>query len=377
MRSLRKIRVLENIPVLVRAALNVPLDGDRVTNTYRLRRALPTIEYLRKRHARVILIGHIGDRGTETLEPVARAMQQFVPDLEFCPVSTGPVAREAVRNLAPGGVLMLENLRRSSGETSNDLGFARELAELADIFVQDAFDVCHRKHASVVSLPSILPSYAGFLVEEEVKELGRALKPRRPSLAIMGGAKFSTKEPVIKRLLGVYDRVFIGGALGNDFLKAQGYPVGTSLVSGGDEEAIHKLLTHPRLLTPADVIVAPRGGGRNDGRETGLLDVQPHEAILDNGSGTIEMLAPLIVQAKTILWNGPLGNYEHGFTESTERLARFVSRSRARTIIGGGDTVAAVEKLNLADRFSFISTGGGAMLDFIAQGTLPGLEALD
>jgi 3-phosphoglycerate kinase len=377
MRSLKKLRVLENTTVLVRASLNVPITNGEVANTYRLRRAVPTIQYLQKRHARVILIGHIGEQGTETLAPVAEALGRMVPGLKFCPTTTDRQARDMVRDLPPGGVLMLENLRRHRGEVENSAGFAQELAALADIFVQDSFDVSHRKHASVVGLPHLLPSYAGLLVEEEVMQLTKALKPRRPSLALMGGAKFSTKEPVIAKLLRVYDRVFIGGAIGNDFIKAQGYEVGTSLVSGANVEAIHKLLLHPKLLTPVDAIVARMGASRFDGREVALSRIGAEEAILDNGYGTVEMLAPLIMQAKTILWNGPFGNYEHGFTESTEATAKLIARSRAHSIVGGGDTIAAIEKLGLSNHFSFISTGGGAMLDFLAAGTLPGLEALN
>ena len=171
MKTVRDIKVLENVPVLVRAALNVPLTDGKVANTFRLRQALPTIEYLRKKHAKVILLGHIGDKGTETLAPVADALREFVPRLTFCSSTTGPEARAAIRNLGAGEVLMLENVRRNKGEVANDAEFAAELAELADIFVEDSFDVCHRAHASVVGVATLLPSYAGLLVEAEVKEL--------------------------------------------------------------------------------------------------------------------------------------------------------------------------------------------------------------
>lgn len=376
MRSVRSIPHLENAPVLVRAALNVPIMDGKVANTFRLRQALPTIEYLQKKHARVILIGHIGDKGTETLHPVAQALREFIPRLTFCPYTTGAEARAAVRALLPGEVLMLENLRRNAGEKANDTEFVADLAELADIFVQDSFDVCHRKHASVVGVPELLPSYAGFLVETEVKELKKALAPKRPSLAIIGGAKFSTKEPVIKTLLERYDRVFVGGALSNDFLRAKGYPLEASLVSEADHDAIRKLLTHPRLVIPSDEIYAVPGAPVSESK-TGMLDGKaPYEAVLDNGPRTLAQLESMVQGAKTVLWNGPLGNYERGFVEGTERLAKAIAKSGAYSILGGGDTIAAVEKLGLAGRFSFISTGGGAMLDFIATGTLPGIDAL-
>lgn len=376
MRTLRDMRALNNVPVLVRAALNVPIADGRVANTFRLRQALPTIQYLQKQNARVVLIGHIGDKGTETLAPVADALREFIPRLSFCTSTTGPEARAAIRNLAAGEVLMLENLRRNKGEVANDAEFAAELASLADVFVEDSFDVCHRPHASVVGVAVLLPSYAGYLVEAEVNELAKALRPKKPSLAIIGGAKFSTKEPVIVKLLESYDRVFVGGALANDFLKAKGLPVEASLVSDADPVAIQKLLKHPRLVLPSDEIIGLPGSDIRDARNDMLDGKAPLEAVLDNGPRTLARLELLVKNAKTILWNGPLGNYEHGFTEGTETLARAIAMSGAYSIIGGGDTIAAVEKLRVAGRFSFISTGGGAMLDFIAKGNLPGLEVL-
>ncbi len=376
MKSVRDIPRLENVPVLVRTALNVPVVNGKVSGAFRLLRAVPTIEYLVKKHARVVLIGHIGEKGTETLLPVYEAMKEFFPRIRFCPVSTGAEVREAVRRLPAGGVLMLENLRRHRGEIMNDETFAKELAQLADVFVEDSFDVCHRKHASVVGIPRFLPSYAGLLVEEEVRELSHALKPKSPSLAIIGGAKFSTKEPVLKRLLSLYDHVFVGGALANDFMKARGFPVGSSLVSSVGETDIATLLSNIKLVLPTDYLVAPMGSQRSEARVSRFTDVKDKEAILDDGPKTVEMLSVLVQKAKTILWNGPLGNYENGFTEGTEDIARAIAVSRAHTIVGGGDTVTAIEKLQLNDRFSFISTGGGAMLEYLATGTLPGLDAL-
>ncbi|MDB5265035.1 MAG: Phosphoglycerate kinase [Parcubacteria group bacterium] len=377
MQTVRDIPILENIPVLVRTALNVPVKDGKVAGAFRLHRALPTINYLRERHARVVLIGHIGEKGTETLEPVYRAMKEMVPGLEFCPVTTGEAARAAVRQLAPGGVLMLENLRRDKGEVGNDKKFATALAELADVFVMDSFDVCHRPHASVVGVPELLPAYAGLLVEEEVRELSKALKPKHPSLAVIGGAKFSTKEPVLKKLLELYDHVFVGGALANDFMQALGKPVGKSLISGADKAAVKILLGNRKLALPLDYVLAPMGADRSVGRVAATDDVQPEEAILDDGPKTSEMLNGYVAKAKTVLWNGPLGNYEHGFTDGTEAFAHAIAKSPTHSIVGGGDTVAAIEKRGLTDHISFISTGGGAMLDFLAYGTLPGLKALD
>ena len=272
---------------------------------------------------------------------------------------------------------MLENLRRHRGEVLNDPEFARELATLADVFVEDSFDVCHRKHASVVGVPEFLPSYAGLLVEEEVQELTKALKPKKPALAIIGGAKFSTKEPVLVSLLKNYAHVLVGGALANDFIRAEGHSVGTSLVSDTDTKGIRKLLQVEELLVPRDVIVAPLTATREHGRAVWVDHIPEGEAILDVGPDTITALIPFIMKAKTILWNGPLGRYENGFTEATKSLAKLIVASKAHSILGGGDTVTALDELGLTNKFSFVSTGGGAMLDFLAYGTLPGLEALE
>jgi phosphoglycerate kinase len=378
MKSVREIPILENVPVFLRASLNVPIVNGKVANAYRLKQALPTIELLRAEHARVVIGSHIGEAGTETLLPVYEALREMVPGIAFCPVSTGPVAREAVRTLSPGGVLVLENLRRHRGEVMNAMSFARELAELADVFVEDAFDTCHREHASIVSLPKILPSYAGLQLIEEVTQLSKALNPKSPSLAIIAGAKFATKEPVIRKLLSLYTHVFVGGALANDFLQAGGHEIGKSLISGTDPKVIKELLKDPKLILPNDAIVCKAGGEKapDQARITRLDGVQADEIILDHGSSTVLRLTQLVEKAKTILWNGPLGEYELGFIEATDALARAIAASGAESYIGGGDTEAAIDSLRLNKHFTFISTGGGAMLDFLARGTLSGIKVL-
>mgnify|MGYP001601967959 FL=1 len=381
MRSVRDIPVFEHIPILVRTALNVPIENGKVVNEYRLRRAVPTIKFLAERGAKVILISHIGEEGTETLEPVARALGKLIPGVSFFGETIGERARGAIRALAPGGILVLENLRRNKGEAANDRAFAGELAALADIFVQDSFDTCHRAHASIVGVPTLLPSYAGLLLEEEVTELAGARTPAHPALAVIGGAKFSTKETVLAALLSTYDHVFVGGALANDFLKAAGQEVGKSLVSEAAGDSIKKILANPKLVLPIDSIVIPAQllgaeNARAEARIAPLGQVRPDEIILDSGPGTSALLSSLAQKAKTILWNGPLGNYEHGFVDATNDFARAVADSSAHSIIGGGDTIAAIENLDLLPRFSFVSTGGGSMLDLLAYGTLPGIDAL-
>jgi phosphoglycerate kinase len=382
MRSVSDIPVFQNIPILVRASLNVPVENGKVVNDYRLRRALLTIKFLTERGARVVLISHLGEKGTETLKPVAEALGQLIANVSFFGETVGAGAREAVHNLASGSILVLENLRRDRGEKGNSYAFAQELAQLADVFVEDSFDTCHRMHASIVGVPKILPSYAGLVVEEEVTELTRALTPAKESLAVIGGAKFSTKEAVLEKLLGSYGHVFVGGALANDFLKASGQEVGKSLISDADENAIKKIIANPKLVIPVDSIVVHASVmGTSDMRAHARIapagDVKSDEVILDHGPGTVALLAGLAEKAKTILWNGPLGNYENGFVDATNGLARAVADSGAHSVVGGGDTIAAIEGLGLLPRFSFVSTGGGAMLDFLAQGTLPGIEALN
>ncbi len=376
MKGVRDIKVLENVPVLLRTSLNAPVENGKVTNAFRLKSALPTIQYLQSKHARIILISHISGKGTETLQPMYEAMKEWIPDIVFCPVSIGEEARKAVRDLLPGKVLMLENLRRNAGEEKNEPEFAKELASLADVFVQDSFDVCHREHASVVGVPSLLPSYAGLTVMGEVEALTKALKPKHPAVAIIGGAKFATKEPVLKTLLKSYDHVFVGGALANDFLKAKGYSIGTSLVSLEGQDHIKELLKNKKLVVPVDAIAAPLKSKREAGRTCMANEVHADEAVLDAGPHTTAALVDLINKSKTVLWNGPLGLFEDGFMDATRMVARAIVNTHTTSILGGGDTIAAIETLGLESEFSFISTGGGAMLDFLAYGTLPGLKAL-
>lgn len=382
MRSVREIPVLQNIPVLVRTAMNVPIENGVVANDYRLRRSLPTIKYLSDHGAKVVLISHIGEQGTETLAPVADAFQKLIGGVTFCDVTVGEKARAAVRDLHSGGILILENLRRNKGETANDPAFAKQLAELADVFVQDSFDTCHRAHASMVTVPTLLPSYAGLLLEEEVRELTKAMQPVSPSFAVIGGAKFATKEPALESLLKVYDHVAVGGALANDFLKAAGKEVGASLVSGAPADEISAMLKNPKLVLPIDVVVVSKADvaasdARMRARTVSVDQIGKDDVVLDLGAGTGALFADHAAHAKTFLWNGPLGNYENGFTDSTNVLTKGAANSKGHTIIGGGDTIAAIENLGVLHKFSFVSTGGGAMLDLIANGTLPGIAVLD
>lgn len=356
--------------VLVRASLNVPVEGGEVRNTFRLTRGLGTINYLVSKGAKVILMGHIGRDPVETLLPVYRFFLQSL-DITFTYEVLGSETKECISNMKNGQVVLLENLRRDPREKANDEDFAKELASLADVYVNDAFSASHREHASIVGVPRYLPSFVGLNFVHECEELNKATKPETPALFMLGGAKFDTKLPLVERFLSVYDHVFVGGALAHDFFKAKGYEIGKSIVSTIDiSDSI--LLHHPKILLPVDVIVADEEGSR----VTTPDDVEEGEMILDAGPKTIALLESYIENAKMILWNGPLGNYEVDFEEGTEAVARAVAASAAYSVVGGGDTIAAIESLDLQDKFGFLSTAGGAMLVFLEKGTLPGIEAL-
>jgi phosphoglycerate kinase len=370
MQSVRSLAGISGVRVLVRTSLNVPTEGEVVLNDFRLRKSLESIELVRKLGAKVILASHVsGDTG-KSLLPAYTMLKKYLP-ISFVEDIVGERAKKAIVDMKEGQVLLLENLRRHRGEEGNDLTFAKQLAALGDIYVNDDFSVMHRKHASVVLVPGILQSYAGCTVLDELVHLERALQPTVPAFAIMGGAKFHTKEQLVRNCLPIYDQVFIGGAIANDFLRAKGYEVGRSLVAT-DRMDVSDIVRNPKVVLPVDVTV----DGPNGVRVVAVGEVAPTESILDVGPKTIELLRPYIARASTILWNGPLGNYEHGFSTQTEALAELVVQSRARAVLGGGDTIAAVEKVSFDPSRIFLSTGGGSMIEFLSKGTLPGLEAL-
>ena len=361
--------------VLVRGGFDVPLDSHgEVGEVFRIERALPTLSLLRAAGAKTIILSHVGRDPHETNAPVARALTKRIP-LTYVPDLLGHIAQDAVRAMKDGDILLLENLRADTRETANDDGFARELAALGDVYVNDAFSAAHRAHASVSGVPKYLPHYAGILFAEEVDTLMQARAPQSPSLAILGGAKFETKAPLVKALLTAYDHLFLTGALATDGFSARGLPVGRSLVS--KEVPGAEVLEHPRFLAPTDVTVQ-EGDGHACVRSP--RDVKNDDKIVDIGPDTVAMLAPHIESAKFILWNGPTGLYEEGFTAWTHAIAEIVARrvdEGAMAVIGGGDTIAAIDGAGIShERLGFVSTGGGAMLELLLDGTLPGIEAL-
>ncbi len=356
--------------VLVRVPFDVPLIEGVIQSDFRIVRAMPTLTHLMLAGAKVVLLTHLGRNPKTTLETLAHALQEYVP-VTYVPALRGEVVTNALAKMAEGEVILLENLRGDEGEEENDTAFAVMIASYGDYYVNDAFSVSHRAHASIVGIPKYLPSFAGVSFMDEYTELTKALTPQNPSLFILGGAKFETKEPLVDEYSKHYTHTFIGGALANDFLKGKGFPVGESLLSAVQMKG-NPLLERESIILPVDVVV----GGEHGKREVLVEHVQSDEKILDVGPRSVDALAPFIAEAKTIVWNGPLGNYEGGFDDATKRCAEMIAASNAYSVVGGGDTVTAIEALGITESFGFVSTAGGAMLDFLEHKTLPGIEAL-
>lgn len=371
MKSIKECSDLKGKYVIVRSSCNVPVKDGMVQNVYRLRRAVPTLQYLREQGARVIVIAHIGREQTDTLRPVFTAFESLLA-MKWAGTIMSEEFIGVRSNMQDGDIVLVENLRQDKREEENDFEFARQMAMQADIYVNDAFDNIHRDHASMLTLPKILPAYAGLTLIDEVTHLKQVMNPVSPSLFILGGAKFETKMPLIEKYLEHYDSVFVSGALLNDMLKAEGFEVGKSLVS--DISLVGApFLANPKLVKAVDVVVVSERGTRT----VLVSEIAPDEKVIDMGPKTIEAITPLIASAKTILWNGPLGLYESGVAGSTHAVAKLIADSEAFSVLGGGDTVAAVEDLGLNDKFGFVSIGGGAMLTLLEHGTTPVLEALE
>ena len=308
LKSILEAGDLKDKRVLVRVDWNVPIENGRVRDEYRIKMSMPTIEYLKNAGAKVILATH--------LSPDASSV-------------------EPLRKYVPEGVELLNNLRSSPGEKNNDQSFAKELASRADIYINEAFPESHHKFASIVTLPKLLPSYAGLRFLKEIQELSRSFNPPHPFLLVLGGAKSDTKLPLLEKFVNIADHIFIGGAMAKT-------------------ASLMLISSNPKIIFPIGDISA-----------------------IDANTETLSLLEEKIKSSEFILWNGPLGKYENGFKEGTFALARMLSNSGKQVIVGGGDTLAAIEELNILDKFSFVSTGGGAMLEFLAEGTLPGIEALN
>ncbi len=374
--------------VLLRVDFNVTMKDGRVVEDFRIKAVLPTINYLFEKGAvKIVIASHLGRPEGKvdlkfSLRPVALHLSRLLgEEVAFVQQSVGSGAKDAIRKTTKR-VVMLENLRFYKGEEANNKIFAQNLAGLADIFVQEAFGVCHRRHASVVGVPQFIPSYAGFLLEEEINVLRKLLTdPERPLVVLIGGVKISTKIAVLEKFLTIADNVCLGGALANTALKARGLAVGLSLV---EDEVLSKMshiqFTSPHLRLPVDVKVAKDFYASDGFAVKAAGNVAHDEIILDIGPDTQDMFAKIISESKTVVWNGPMGYIENKqFAEGTARIATAVAKAtpKAFTVVGGGDTYQILDELGLMNKVSFISTAGGAMLDFLTEGTLPGIEALN
>jgi phosphoglycerate kinase len=376
--------------VLVRVDFNLPLEAGRVTDTSRIRATLPTIEYLREHGAKVVLMSHLGRPDGQvkpelSLAPVARELEKLLgAEVALAPDCLGPEAETVVDRLRPGEIALLENLRFHPEEEANDARFARQLANLGDLYVNDAFGTAHRAHASTAGIAAYLPSAAGLLMEKELSALGGILEaPGRPLVAIIGGAKVSTKLGVLEHLLGRVDALLVGGGMANTFLHAQGHEVGRSLLEEELVPTASELMRGAEerritLLLPSDVLVADRVEAGADCRVVPIDQVPAGQTIVDIGPRTVESFDAQIDRAGTVLWNGPMGVFEiPEFGAGTKAMADRLARSSAITVIGGGESVAAVEQLGLADQMTHVSTGGGATLKFLEGIELPGVAALE
>jgi phosphoglycerate kinase len=388
MKSIRDLSI-EGRRLFLRVDFNVPLDGGRVVDATRITATLPTIRHAVERGARIVCASHLGKpkgkpKPELSLAPVAVELaRQLQKPVRFADDCIGPEVEALAAGLQPGEVLLLENLRFHPGEEGNDPAFARGLASLADVYVNDAFGSSHRAHASVTGIPALVAEKgAGFLLEKEVRELSRLLEPERPFAAILGGAKISGKIDTLRVLSRRADTLLLGGGMANHFVRAIGLSVGRSLLEEDKVPVAREILDFCRanrkeIGLPSDFVVAKSPDDGAHARTVGISKIPADAMALDVGQATLEQFERLLEPARTIFWNGPLGVFEKPpFDRGTRALALLLAESDAITVVGGGESVAAVMEAQVADRFTHVSTGGGASLEFLASGRLPGIEAL-
>lgn len=372
---------------LVRCDFNVPLDDSgNISSDFRIKQTIETIKYLSKNKAKVVLISHLGDpkgkadKKLSLILIVKKLSELLKINVKFANDCIGREAKKAINDLKNGEVILLENLRFHKEEEENNDDFSRQLAELGDIFVNDAFGACHRAHASIVGVPKLIPSCAGLLLEKEIKTLSGVLdNPARPLVIVIGGAKIESKLGIIKEFLKSADEILIGGKIAETIFSVQGICVGRKLPEKAIIDEVLKLdFTSQKLHMPIDALVSANLKGDVYVKETSLGKARRDEFILDIGPETANIFFPIISGAKTIVWAGPMGMFENDrFKNGTERIAEAIAKnSKAVKIAGGGDTVSAIEKFNLTEKFSHVSSGGGAMLAFLGREKLSGIEAL-
>jgi len=369
--------------VLVRAPLNVPIKDGKVMDKMRLRAVVPTLKYLLERGASLVLMSHHSKEGV-SLEPVVPVLSDLLGrEVRFLPDCLDETSRGEIRQLKPGDVVVLENLRFHPEEEANDDAFAKSLAELGDVYVDDDFTVMHREHASVVGVPKYLPAVAGFLVEQEVTTITKALEnPKRPLVAIFGGAKISTKIDLLDNLLPKVDAILVGGAMANTFLAAEGHQVGKSLEEDDEESLAKRIIKEAAdkgisLFLPVDVVVTEDIDTARNVRTVGVDEVGEQDIIADLGPNSIAQLGPALAKKGTVIWNGPMGIAEKPeFANGSHILAHAIIASGVDSLLGGGDTAAFVDGAGMQDKFGFVSTGGGASMELMSGKPLPGLQAL-
>ncbi len=382
MQTLKKLKQLKNKVALVRLDWNVPIADGVVGDGFRIVASLPTIKTLTEKGAKVVVLAHTGDDGKQTLLPMVNYLKTLIPNTVVT-LEKSTNFDDIVQNIVlmnEGDIMVIDNIRRWKGEKENDKQLASDFASLGDIYVNDAFSVSHRAHMSIVGLPKLLPSYAGLQLEKEILNLSSALKPKKPFLFILGGAKFETKMPLLKKYVSTADMVFVGGALANNFLKAKGYEVGKSVIDK-NTPPLSGVLKNKKVLTPIDVIVNRTDSRGKNSWAVNVAEVQKGDTIVDVGPLTVKLLTTLMAKTKLVVWNGPLGWYEKGHTKSTiDLLNALASQTKGKqktvSIVGGGDTEDVINQSNMANKFTFVSTGGGATLEFLAKGTLVGIKAL-